>query len=71
MWLVIHTGSRRLGKTVCDYHTGFTMDEVISDQELSSMVSRAVAGEAVTVPEKYYKAFREMYVLHVKSTCAR
>ena len=62
MWLVIHTGSRRLGKTVCDYHTSFTVDEIVSDQELNDMVGHATTGDPVTVPEKCYKAFRDRYV---------
>ena len=71
MWLVVHTGSRRLGKTVCDYHTGFATDEAVSDQELNDMVSRAISGNSVVVPEKYYKTFRDMYVQRVKSTSAK
>ena len=68
IWLVIHTGSRRLGKSVCDYHTARTVDEIVSDTELAALVDRVVAGEHVEVPEHGYKRFRELHIQHIKNT---
>lgn len=66
LYFTVHTGSRALGKKVCDYHMKKTGNTALTDKELEDLYQALAKGEAVAVNKYMRDCFWKFVVKRLK-----